>query len=78
MKHLINQGNIKFAVGPGFTSPDGFFTYLKNTFDVLYAEGEITPKLMNVGLHCRLVGKPARAKALQMFMDYGERANQLF
>ncbi|KAJ3079743.1 hypothetical protein HK100_010333, partial [Physocladia obscura] len=59
-----------FCVAPGFSSPDGFFTYLKNTFDILYTEGATYPKFMNVGLHCRLVGKPGRAAALKQFLDY--------
>ncbi|KAJ3218858.1 hypothetical protein HDU67_003813 [Dinochytrium kinnereticum] len=71
-KHLVipytlDANDMKFCVPPGFTSPDGFFNYLKCTFDVLRKEGG---KFMNVGLHCRLVGKPGRAHALQQFMDY--------
>ncbi|KAJ3333754.1 hypothetical protein HDU76_004250 [Blyttiomyces sp. JEL0837] len=74
-KHLVipytlDANDMKFCVPPGFTSPDGFFLYLKNTFDILYAEGKTEPKFMNVGLHCRLVGKPGRAAALKQFLDY--------
>ena len=54
----------------GFNSGDQFFAYLKDTFDVLYAEGETAPKMMSVGLHCRLVGRPGRAAALARFLDY--------
>ncbi|KAJ3381592.1 hypothetical protein HDU84_004996 [Entophlyctis sp. JEL0112] len=75
-KHLVipytlDANDMKFCVPPGFSSPDGFYTYLKNTFDILYEEGRTQPKFMNVGLHCRLVGKPGRAAALKQFMDYG-------
>ena len=61
---------MKFAVAPGFTSGDGFFSYLKDAFDVLYAEGEVAPKMMSIGLHCRLAGRPGRAAALVRFLDY--------
>ncbi|KAI9343897.1 hypothetical protein DFJ73DRAFT_790222 [Zopfochytrium polystomum] len=68
--YTLDANDMKFCVPPGFSSPDGFFTYLKNTFDILYAEGETSPKFMNIGLHCRLVGKPGRAAALKQFLDY--------
>jgi peptidoglycan/xylan/chitin deacetylase (PgdA/CDA1 family) len=56
---------------PGFTAPDAFFEYLKNAFDVLYQEGkEGAPKMMSIGLHCRIVGRPGRAAALAKFLDY--------
>jgi peptidoglycan/xylan/chitin deacetylase (PgdA/CDA1 family) len=61
---------MKFAVAPGFTSPSGFYEYLKDAFDVLYAEGKTTPKMMSVGLHARLAGRPGRAAALGRFLDY--------
>ena len=47
-----------------------FYDYLKDTFDILYAEGESRPKMMSVGLHCRLAGRPGRAAALTRFLDY--------
>ena len=68
--YTLDQNDMKFAVPPGFTSSTGFYEYLKDAFDVLYAEGERTPKMMNIGLHCRLAGRPARAAALGRFMDY--------
>ncbi|KAI8925872.1 hypothetical protein BC831DRAFT_498124 [Entophlyctis helioformis] len=72
--YTLDQNDMKFCVAPGFTSPDGFFTYLKNTFDVLYAEGKDAnhpaPKFMSVGLHCRIIGKPGRAAALAQFLDH--------
>jgi peptidoglycan/xylan/chitin deacetylase (PgdA/CDA1 family) len=46
------------------------FTYLKDSFDVLYAEGETSPKMMSVGLHCRIIGRPGRAASLMRFLDY--------
>ena len=46
------------------------YNYLKDSFDVLYKEGETNPKMMSVGLHCRIVGKPGRLKSLERFLDY--------
>ena len=53
-----------------FGTGEQFFSYLKDAFDVLYAEGATSPKMMTVGLHCRLVGKPGRAASLMRFLDY--------
>ena len=54
----------------GMTSPNDFFETMKNSFDTLYAEGERTPKMMSVGLHCRIVGRPSRIVALRQFIEY--------
>ena len=61
---------MRFATPQGFNCGDQFYTYLKDTFDLLYQEGETHPKMMSVGLHCRLVGRPGRAQALAKFLDY--------
>ena len=61
---------MRFATPQGFNSGDQFYTYLKDAFDVLYAEGETAPKMLSIGLHCRLVGRPARAASLARFIDY--------
>ena len=68
--YTLDQNDMKFAVPPGFTAGAGFFEYLKDAFDVLYAEGENSPKMMSIGLHCRLAGRPGRAAALGRFMDH--------
>jgi putative urate catabolism protein len=68
--YTLDANDMRFAVAQGFNSGDQFFTYLKDSFDVLYAEGETAPKMMSVGLHCRLVGRPGRAAALARFLDY--------
>ena len=68
--YTLDQNDMKFAVPPGFTSGDGFFGYLKDAFDVLYEEGGTAPKMMSIGLHCRLAGRPGRAAALARFMDH--------
>ncbi len=68
--YTLDANDFKFAMNPGWTSGDDFFQYLKNTFDFLYREGETAPKIMTVGLHCRLAGKPGRADAVGRFMDH--------
>jgi len=67
--YTLDANDMKFSVAPGFTSPDGFQRYLTDAFDVLYAEGKTTPKMMSVGLHTRLAGRPGRAAALGRFLD---------
>jgi OHCU decarboxylase len=61
---------MRFATPQGFNSGDQFFAYLKDSFDALYAEGGAAPKMLSVGLHCRLVGRPGRAASLARFIDY--------
>ncbi|SIQ29072.1 putative urate catabolism protein [Rhizobium sp. RU20A] len=69
--YTLDANDMRFATNQGFNSGDQFFTYLKDTFDVLWQEGEAgSPKMMNIGLHCRLVGRPGRAAALARFLDY--------
>ncbi|MCP4383756.1 MAG: allantoinase PuuE [Hyphomicrobiales bacterium] len=69
--YTLDANDMRFATAQGFNSGDQFYGYLKDTFDTLYAEGEAgIPKMMSVGLHCRLVGRPGRAAALARFLDY--------
>src|SRR3712207_290203 len=68
--YTLDANDMRFATPQGFNSGDQFFAYLKDSFDVLYAEGETSPKMMSVGLHCRLAGRPGRAAALARFLDY--------
>ena len=68
--YTLDNNDMKFSVAPGFTSGEGFFRYLKDAFDVLYREGKTAPKMMSVGLHTRLAGRPGRAAALERFLDY--------
>ncbi len=68
--YTLDTNDMRFASPQGFNSGEQFFTYLKDAFDVLYAEGDSCPKMMSVGLHCRLVGRPGRFAALQRFLDY--------
>jgi putative urate catabolism protein len=69
--YTLDANDMRFATPQGFNSGGQFFAYLKDSFDVLYAEGEAgAPKMMSVGLHCRLAGRPGRAAALARFLDY--------
>ena len=68
--YTLDANDMRFATLQGFNSGTQFFDYLKDTFDVLYAEGEHTPRMMSVGLHCRLAGRPGRIAALTKFLDY--------
>jgi OHCU decarboxylase len=68
--YTLDANDMRFATPQGFNSGDQFFAYLKDSFDVLYAEGATHPRMMSIGLHCRLVGRPGRAAALARFLDY--------
>ncbi|SFK64706.1 putative urate catabolism protein [Pseudovibrio ascidiaceicola] len=69
--YTLDANDMRFATPQGFNSGDQFFTYLKDSFDTLYAEGEDgAAKMMSVGLHCRLSGRPGRTAALARFLDY--------
>ena len=69
--YTLDTNDMRFATPQGFNSGDQFYSYLKDTFDVLYREGaEGAPKMMSIGLHCRLVGRPGRVAALERFLDY--------
>jgi putative urate catabolism protein len=68
--YTLDANDMRFINTQGFGGGDEFYTYLKDSFDVLYAEGETAPKMMSVGLHCRVVGRPGRAASLLRFLDY--------
>ncbi|MDD9857132.1 MAG: allantoinase PuuE [Gammaproteobacteria bacterium] len=68
--YTLDANDMRFASAQGFNSGEQFFAYLKDAFDTLYAEGGAQPKMMSVGLHCRLVGRPGRAASLARFLDY--------
>lgn len=68
--YTLDANDMRFATPQGFNAGDQFFNYLKDSFDMLLEEGESSPKMMSVGLHCRLVGRPGRAQALRKFLDY--------
>ncbi|MGO4716984.1 allantoinase PuuE [Bradyrhizobium sp. 2TAF24] len=68
--YTLDANDMRFATAQGFNAGDQFFSYLKDSFDVLYAEGETAPKMLSIGLHCRLIGRPGRIAALMRFLDY--------
>ena len=68
--YTLNSNDMRFATAQGFNSGDQFYAYLKDSFDTLYGEGNVAPKMLSVGLHCRLVGRPGRAASLARFIDY--------
>jgi len=68
--YTLDANDMRFINAQGFGNGDEFFAYLKDAFDLLYAEGERAPKMMSIGLHCRLAGRPGRAAALTRFLDY--------
>ena len=68
--YSLDVNDMRFTMMQGFNSGEQFYTYMKDAFDLLYAEGETAPKMMSVGLHPRVVGRPARGQALARFLDY--------
>lgn len=72
--YTLDSNDMRFALPQGFSQSDDFFTYLRDSFDALYAEGDPNglnaPKMLSVGMHCRLLGRPGRIVALQKFLDH--------
>lgn len=68
--YTLDTNDMRFAAPQGFNTGDDFYQYLKDAFDVLYEEGDFAPKMLSIGLHCRIVGRPARLKALARFIEY--------
>ena len=76
--YTLDNNDMRFATNQGFNSGEQFFTYLKDSFDTLYAEGADTPKMMSVGLHCRLIGRPGRVAGLMRFLDYIQQHDRVW
>lgn len=76
--YTLDANDMRFATQQGFNSGDQFYSYLKDSFDVLYAEGETSPRMMSVGLHCRLIGRPGRVASLIRFLDYVQQHDQVW
>ncbi|MGO3343806.1 MAG: allantoinase PuuE [Marinomonas sp.] len=68
--YTLDTNDMRFAALQGFNTGEHFFQYLKDAFDTLYAEGETSPKMLSIGLHCRLIGRPARIAGLRRFLEY--------
>ena len=76
--YTLDSNDMRFATAQGFNSGDQFYTYLRDAFDVLYAEGADKPKMLSVGLHCRLVGRPGRIAGLARFLDHVQRHDKVW
>ena len=68
--YTFDANDMRFTMAQGFNSAEQFYAYLRDSFDILYQEGARTPRMMSVGLHCRLAGRPGRAAALKRFLDH--------
>ena len=76
--YTLDANDMRFALPQGFSHGNELFEYLRDSFDVLYAEGAERPAMMNVGMHCRLLGRPGRMRALQRFLDHVERHDRVW
>ncbi|HET8943023.1 MAG TPA: allantoinase PuuE [Rudaea sp.] len=76
--YTLDTNDMRFVAPQGFNSGEQFFCYLKDAFDVLYAEGAQRPKMLSVGLHCRIAGRPARSAALARFLDYVKQHDKVW
>ncbi|PKU24494.1 allantoinase PuuE [Telmatospirillum siberiense] len=68
--YTLDNNDMKFGTAQGFSTGEDFYTYLRDAFDTLYEEGAERPKMMSVGLHCRLAGRPGRTRGLRRFLDH--------
>ena len=68
--YTLDANDMRFATNQGFNTSDHFYNYLVDTFNTLYEEGKSSPKMMSIGLHCRLIGRPGRFQGLKKFIDY--------
>jgi allantoinase len=76
--YTLDTNDMRFASPQGFNTADHFYSYLKDAFDVLYAEGEAAPKMLSIGMHCRLLGRPGRFRGLQRFLDYAQQHERVW
>ena len=76
--YTLDTNDMRFATPQGFNTANHFFEYLRDSFDVLYREGAETPRMMSIGMHCRLLGRPGRILALQRFLDHIARHDRVW
>jgi len=76
--YTLDTNDMRFASAQGFNSGEQFFQYVKDAFDVLYDEGEEAPKMLSIGLHCRLIGRPGRFRALQRLLDHIQQHDRVW
>ncbi len=75
--YTLEANDMRFS-GTGLNTGEQFFSYLKDAFDVLYQEGETAPKMMSIGLHCRIVGRPGKMAGLARFLEYARRHDKVW
>ena len=76
--YTMDCNDMRFGLPQGFSQGDEFFEYLRDSFDVLYAEGADCPKMMSIGMHCRILGRPGRLRGLQRFLDHIEKHDKVW
>ena len=76
--YTLDANDMRFALPQGYSHADAFFQYLRDAFDVHYAEGDERPSMMSIGMHCRLLGRPGRMRALQRFLDYVQQHDRVW
>jgi len=76
--YTLDCNDMRFALPQGYSHADPFFQYMKDSFDALYAEGDEAPKMMSIGMHCRLLGRPGRIVALQRFLDHVQKHDRVW
>jgi allantoinase len=76
--YTMDCNDMRFGLPQGFSHGDEFFEYLRDSFDVLYAEGAESPRMMSIGMHCRILGRPGRLRGLQRFLDHVERHDRVW
>ena len=76
--YTLDNNDMRFATAQGFHTGDQFAAYLIDAFDTLYEEGATAPKMMSIGLHCRLIGRPARFAGLVKFLDHVQRHDHVW
>jgi putative urate catabolism protein len=76
--YTLDTNDMRFSLPQGFSHGDEFFEYLRDAFDVHYAEGDERPAMMSIGMHCRLLGRPGRMRGLQRFLDHIERHDRVW
>ncbi|MEO7547600.1 MAG: allantoinase PuuE [Ramlibacter sp.] len=76
--YALDTNDMRFSLPQGFAQAEDFFIYLRDSFDALYAEGDTSPRMLSVGMHCRLLGRPGRIVALQRFLDHVQRHDRVW
>jgi allantoinase len=76
--YALDTNDMRFSLPQGFAQAEDFFIYLRDSFDALYAEGDESPKMLSIGMHCRLLGRPGRIVALQRFLDHVQKHDRVW